>query len=108
MDIPNSVSVLHELLPVAVDMAVHNKCGVYNFTNPGVLSHSEIMGLYKEVGRARPRAFSTRPQIVDPTVTWEHFTEEEQSLVIKAPRSSTHLVQHVFRTTAHALRTPPS
>ena len=45
-----------------------------NYTNPGAISHNEIMELYKSY--------------VDPTLTWKNFTVEEQAKVIVAPRSN--------------------
>ena len=67
VDIPNSMSVLDELLPASVRMARQSLTGIYNFTNPGVISHNEVLQLYKEY--------------VDPTYTWSNFTEAEQSKV---------------------------
>jgi hypothetical protein len=49
VNIPNSMTVLHDLLPIAVDMTEKGLKGVYNFTNPGVISHNEILDLYKQV-----------------------------------------------------------
>ena len=43
VNIPNSMTILTDLLPVAVDMMRKSKVGVYNFTNPGVISHNEIL-----------------------------------------------------------------
>jgi 3,5-epimerase/4-reductase len=68
---------LHELLPISLDMAVKKRVGVYNFCNPGIISHNEILQLYK--------------QIVDPSFTWRNFSLEEQSKVIKAGRSNNKL-----------------
>jgi len=48
--------------------------GVYNFTNPGVISHNEILSFYK--------------QYIDPQFTWVNFSLEEQSKVLKAARSN--------------------
>lgn len=48
--------------------------GIMNFTNPGAISHNEILQLYKEH--------------VDPGFTWQNFSVEEQAKVIKAPRSN--------------------
>ena len=45
-----------------------------NFTNPGAVSHNEIMDMYK--------------QYIDKDFTWSNFTIEEQAKVIKAPRSN--------------------
>jgi dTDP-4-dehydrorhamnose reductase len=67
VNIPNSMSVLDELLPASVEMARQSFTGVYNFTNPGVISHNEVLQLYKEY--------------VDPQYTWTNFTEEEQAKV---------------------------
>jgi len=77
VNIPNSISVLDDLLPIAIKMAERNLTGNYNFTNPGTISHNEILALYKKY--------------VDPEFTWVNFTLEEQSKVIKAPRSNNHL-----------------
>ena len=77
VDIPNSVSVLQNLLPVAIQMARDGRRGVYNFTNHGTLSHNEIMGMYRD--------------IVDPSYKWLNFSEEEQNKVVKAKRSNNYL-----------------
>jgi 3,5-epimerase/4-reductase len=77
VNIPNSNSILHDLLPLAVAMAEHRETGVYNFTNPGAIGHNEVLSLYK--------------QIVDPQFEWENFTLEEQAGVIKAERSNCEL-----------------
>ena len=74
VNIPNSHSILHDLLPVAVALAEHSETGVYNFTNPGAISHNEVLALYKE--------------IVDPAFTWRNFSLEEQGGVVKAERSN--------------------
>lgn len=86
VNIPNSHSILADLLPVVVALAEHREEGVINFTNPGAISHNEVLSLYKE--------------IVDPSFKWNNFTLEEQSHVIKADRSnceldSTKLLQKV-------------
>lgn len=60
-------------------MTKKERKGVYNFTNPGTLSHNEILALYK--------------QYIDPSFTWTNFTLEEQAKVIKAGRSNNELVR---------------
>ncbi|KAK8812737.1 hypothetical protein WA538_004594, partial [Blastocystis sp. DL] len=65
VDIPNSMSVLHDLLPASIEMTVHGLKGVYNFTNPGVISHNQILELYKKY--------------IDPEFTWKNFSLEEQA-----------------------------
>jgi 3,5-epimerase/4-reductase len=77
VNIPNSHSILHDLLPVAVALAENGETGVVNFTNPGAISHNEVLSLYKE--------------IIDPAFTWQNFTLEEQSKVVKADRSNCEL-----------------
>lgn len=74
VNIPNSMTVLDELLPISVEMAKRNLRGVWNFTNPGVVSHNEILEMYK--------------QYIDPSFKWTNFTLEEQAKVIVAPRSN--------------------
>ncbi|RMY29546.1 hypothetical protein D0866_08625 [Hortaea werneckii] len=77
VSVPNSNSILHDLLPLAIAMAEHAETGVVNFTNPGAISHNEVLGLYRE--------------IVDPGFKWENFTLEEQGRVVKAGRSNCEL-----------------
>ncbi|XP_043723697.1 bifunctional dTDP-4-dehydrorhamnose 3,5-epimerase/dTDP-4-dehydrorhamnose reductase-like [Telopea speciosissima] len=77
VDIPNSMTILDELLPISIKMAQRNLTGIYNFTNPGVVSHNEILEMYREY--------------IDPKFTWKNFTLEEQAKVIIAPRSNNEL-----------------
>jgi hypothetical protein len=74
VNIPNSMTVLPELLPYSIEMAKRGLTGIMNYTNPGVVSHNEILELYK--------------QYIDPEFTWSNFTIEEQAKVIVAPRSN--------------------
>ncbi|KAL4537173.1 hypothetical protein Ndes2526B_g04915 [Nannochloris sp. 'desiccata'] len=74
IDIPNSMTVLPELLPLSLEMAKRGLTGVLNFTNPGAISHNEILQLYKEY--------------VDDEFVWKNFSVEEQADVIVAPRSN--------------------
>ena len=75
--IPNSMTVLPELLPVLVDMAEKKITGTFNFTNPGLISHNEILEMYKEY--------------VDRDFNWDNFTIEEQSQILSAARSNNFL-----------------
>eukprot|EP01097_Dermamoeba_algensis_P001011 TRINITY_DN137_c0_g1_i1.p1 TRINITY_DN137_c0_g1~~TRINITY_DN137_c0_g1_i1.p1 ORF type:complete len:292 (+),score=75.57 TRINITY_DN137_c0_g1_i1:51-926(+) len=77
VDIPNSMTVLTELLPVSLDMSKKGLTGIYNFTNPGVISHNQILTLYKE--------------FIDPNFTWKNFSLEEQAKILKAGRSNNEL-----------------
>jgi 3,5-epimerase/4-reductase len=73
-NIPNSVTVLPDMLPLALDMISKKRVGTWNFTNPGPITHSDILTLYRE--------------LVQPNHTWEIFSLEEQSKILKAPRSN--------------------
>lgn len=75
--IPNSMSVLPELLPIVYDMMINETTGTFNLTNPGLISHNEILEMYKE--------------IVDPSFEWKNFTIEEQAEVLAADRSNNFL-----------------
>ena len=74
VNIPNSMTVLEEFVPMAVEGALRKLTGAYNWTNPGAISHNEVLELYRDY--------------LHPEFTWENFTEEEQAEVIKAPRSN--------------------
>jgi 3,5-epimerase/4-reductase len=75
--VPNSMTVLPELLPFVIDMMEKKITGTVNLTNPGVISHNEILEMYKE--------------IVDPSFTWTNFTQEEQRAILAADRSNNFL-----------------
>jgi 3,5-epimerase/4-reductase len=75
--IPNSMSVLPTLLPLLEDMMVKRHNGTINLVNPGLISHNEILEMYKEY--------------VDPDFTWNNFTVEEQNSILLAQRSNNQL-----------------
>lgn len=77
VNIPNSMTVLDELLPISIEMAKRNCRGIWNFTNPGVISHNEILELYKKY--------------IEPGFKWVNFNLEEQAKVIVAARSNNEL-----------------
>ena len=64
VNIPNSMTVLDELLPISIEMAKRELRGIYNFTNPGCVSHNEVLELYRDY--------------IDPAFKWQNFTLEEQ------------------------------
>lgn len=74
VDVPNSNTILTDLLPASIILAENNTTGIYNFTNPGAISHNEVLSLFKKYVR--------------PSFEWKNFTLEEQSKVIKAGRSN--------------------
>ncbi len=77
VNIPNSMSVLTDLLPVAIDMSKRKLTGAYNFVNPGVISHNQILDLYKKY--------------LNPSFKYENFTIEEQDKILVSRRSNNEL-----------------
>ena len=72
--IPNSMTVLDDLLPCAIKMAINKETGTINLTNPGVITHNEILEMYSN--------------IIDPSLQWKNFTIEQQDKVLAAGRSN--------------------
>jgi len=75
--ISNSMTVLPELLPVMIDMCEKKVTGTVNLTNPGLISHNEILEMYRE--------------IVDKDFTWNNFSIEEQRQILASERSNNFL-----------------
>ena len=75
--IANSMTVLPELLPYVLDMMNNKVTGTLNLTNPGLISHNEILEMYKE--------------IVNPKFEWSNFSQEEQRAILAADRSNNFL-----------------
>lgn len=77
VNVQNSVTVLHDMLPAALDLAKRKVTGVFNFTNPGTISHNEVLELYKA--------------IIDPGFYYANFTEADQAKILKAGRCNNFL-----------------
>lgn len=75
--VPNSMTVLEDMIPVFISLSLRKHIGTVNLTNPGVITHNEILEMYKE--------------IVDNIFTWENFTYEEQIKILAAGRSNNYL-----------------
>ena len=73
----NSMSVLPDLIPIMHQLMFDNETGTFNFTNPGTISHNEILNMYKE--------------IIDNNFTWTNMTIEEQDSMLMSKRSNNHL-----------------
>ena len=71
------MTVLPELLPYVFEMMKSGVTGTMNLTNPGLISHNEILQMYKE--------------IVDPSFIWVNFTQEEQRKILASDRSNNYL-----------------
>ncbi len=72
--VPNSMTVLPTLLPPLIRLIVAGETGTLNLTNPGTITHNEILEMYRE--------------LVDPAFAWENFTVEEQNAVLASRRSN--------------------
>eukprot|EP00416_Gambierdiscus_australes_P018310 CAMPEP_0171078550 /NCGR_PEP_ID=MMETSP0766_2-20121228/14709_1 /TAXON_ID=439317 /ORGANISM="Gambierdiscus australes, Strain CAWD 149" /LENGTH=322 /DNA_ID=CAMNT_0011535689 /DNA_START=54 /DNA_END=1022 /DNA_ORIENTATION=- len=77
VNIPNSMTVLSELLPISLIMAERRLTGTFNFCNPGAISHNQCLDLYTE--------------IVDPDFYYTNFTLEDQRKILVAQRSNNEL-----------------
>uniref|UniRef100_A0A7S3JXK2 RmlD-like substrate binding domain-containing protein n=1 Tax=Aureoumbra lagunensis TaxID=44058 RepID=A0A7S3JXK2_9STRA len=77
VNIPNSMTILSDLLPVSLELSRRRLSGIFNFCNPGAISHNEILVMYKE--------------IIDPQFSWKNFSVEEQDKILKARRSNNEL-----------------
>ena len=75
--IPNSMTVLPDFFPIILDLILNKTTGTLNLTNPGLISHNEILEMYKE--------------IVNPEFTWENFSIEEQNEILDSKRSNNYL-----------------
>lgn len=75
--LPNSMTVLDEFLPYALVLMQCRYVGTLNFVNSGVISHNEILALYR--------------QHVNPNFEWCNFTVEEQNQILASKRSNNYL-----------------
>ena len=75
--IPNSMTVLPDFYPIILDLMEKDFKGTLNLTNPGLISHNEMLEMYKE--------------IVDKDFTWENFSIEEQDTILASKRSNNFL-----------------
>lgn len=85
----NSMSDLPSLLPLMVSMIGAKKVGRYNFTNPGSISHNEVLAMYRGT--------------CDAGFSWSNWTETEQAAQLAAGRSNTTLKTDKLRAAAAEL-----
>lgn len=72
--IPNSISILPDILPIMYDMIRKKTTGTVNLVNPGLISHNQILDMYRE--------------IIDPSFTYENMSVEEQNSILLSERSN--------------------
>ena len=75
--INNSMTVLPDLLPIMIDMCDKKITGSVNLTNPGLISHNDILEMYRE--------------IVDEDFKWDNFNIDEQREILAGERSNNFL-----------------
>ena len=68
------MTVLDEFIPLTIKMMLNKDTGTYNMTNPGKISHNEILYMYKK--------------FVDINFTWQNFTNDEQDKILLGKRSN--------------------
>jgi len=73
----NSMTVLDDLLPVAVDLMLSGVVGTVNLVNQGTMNHQEILKIYA--------------RYVDTEHKWNVVTGEEHDKLLKSKRSNNHL-----------------
>ncbi|MFA5793188.1 MAG: sugar nucleotide-binding protein [Candidatus Gracilibacteria bacterium] len=74
ISVPNSISVISDFILASKSLIAKRATGVYNVTNPGTITHKEILDMYKE--------------IVDPNFNYELFSLDELSKITKSGRSN--------------------
>jgi len=79
--VPNSMTVLDDLLPIMIDMTLKDMKGTINLTNPGVISHNDILEMYKH--------------FVNNNHTWENVESIDN---LKSLRSNNHLNTTLLQT----------
>jgi 3,5-epimerase/4-reductase len=90
--VKNSMSVLDGpggLLRLFLAMARKGRVGCFNGTNPGVLSHDEILASYRDK--------------VDPAFTWKNFSVAEQNALLASGRSNNRLCSTALSKAAEEL-----
>ena len=75
--IKNSMTVLPDFFPIIYKMMNNKLSTTVNLVNPGLISHNEILEMYKE--------------IIDPNFKWNNFSIEEQSKILLSARSNNYL-----------------
>lgn len=74
ISVPNSITIIEDLLTAAGQLIEKKAVGIYNVVNPGIIEHKEILADYKE--------------IVDPGHQCEYISLEQLAEFTKAPRSN--------------------
>ena len=71
------MTVLPDFYPIILDLLTKKTLGTINLTNPGLISHNEILDMYREE--------------VDENFTYTNFDIEEQNKILSSQRSNNYL-----------------
>jgi len=82
VNIQNSMTVLPSLIPCMVSLVERGITGTVNLTNPGTISHNEILEMHKKYS--------------DRDYEWKNFTIEEQDKILASKRSNNELDNSVL------------
>jgi len=74
---PNSMTVLNDFYPIIFDMIIKKTVGTFNLCNKGVISHNQILELYKS--------------IINPNHSWNNCSIIELNSSLKSKRSNNQL-----------------
>jgi 3,5-epimerase/4-reductase len=73
----NSMTIIPDFIPIIFDMIKNKKTGSFNLVNPGIISHNEILEIYKE--------------IINPSHSWKNISISQQNELLKSKRTINHL-----------------
>ena len=76
-NVQNSMTILPQILPIIVKMMENGETSTYCMTNPGTVSHNEILDRYREK--------------IDPGFKYNNFSLEEQDKILLSKRSNNYL-----------------
>ena len=77
INIPNSMSILEDLIPFIITVLEKNLTGIFNLVNTNTITHPEILDMYKKY--------------INPKYEYTIITEEEQDHKLLAKRSNCYL-----------------
>ena len=77
INVQNSMTVLPDIIPIIIDLSQKHHVGTINLTNPGTISHNQILDMYK--------------QYIDPSIQYQNFTVDEQNTILASKRSNNKL-----------------
>ncbi|MBI3305163.1 sugar nucleotide-binding protein [Candidatus Parcubacteria bacterium] len=93
IDVENSLTVIPDLLAATKQLIAQGAVGIYHVTNPGSVTHREIMGLYQK--------------LVDPGHTFEFISEAELYSLGLASTGRSNCILNVDKLLRAGVQMPP-